>query len=123
MGPWSKPRSRAGSPNPIAGLTRKWSGASRTGIGATPVLGYIGCCGAIAKIDVTDRLHEIKCPALVIVGEQDQGTPPTMARQIHENLRGSELQIIPSAAHLSNIEQAQVFTEAVLGFIERVSRR
>ncbi len=38
------------------------------GIGATPVLGYIGCCEAIAKIDVTDRLHEIKCPTLVIVG-------------------------------------------------------
>ena len=93
------------------------------GISATPVLGYIGCCEAIAKIDVTDRLHEIKCPTLVIVGEQDQGTPPAMARQIHENLPGSELQIIPAAAHLSNIEQSQVFTEAVLGFLERVSRR
>jgi hypothetical protein len=30
---------------------------------------------------------------------------------------------IPAAAHLTNIEQAQVFAEAVLGFLERVSRR
>ncbi|MBI4206062.1 MAG: 3-oxoadipate enol-lactonase [Betaproteobacteria bacterium] len=92
-------------------------------IRATPVLGYIGCCQAIAKIDVTDRLKEIKCPTLVIVGEQDMGTPPAMARQIHENLPGSELQIIPSAAHLSNIEQAGVFTDAVLGFLDRVNAR
>lgn len=92
-------------------------------IRTTPVLGYIGCCEAIAKIDVTDRLKEIKCPTLVIVGEQDMGTPPAMARQIHENLPGSELQIIPSAAHLSNIEQADVFNDSVLGFLDRANRR
>lgn len=90
-------------------------------IRATPVPGYIGCCQAIAKIDVTDRLKQIKCPTLVLVGEQDMGTPPAMAREIHENLPGSELQIIPSAAHLSNIEQARVFNDAVLGFLDRVT--
>jgi 3-oxoadipate enol-lactonase len=90
-------------------------------IRATPVAGYIGCCQAIAKIDVTDRLKEIECPTLVIVGEQDQGTPPAMAREIHENLPGSELQIIPSAAHLSSIEQAEVFNDAVLEFLDRVN--
>jgi 3-oxoadipate enol-lactonase len=90
-------------------------------IRATPVAGYIGCCQAIAKIDVTGRLKDIRCPTLVIVGEQDQGTPPAMAREIHENLPGSELQPIPSAAHLSNVEQAEVFNDAVLGFLDRVS--
>ena len=87
------------------------------------MLGYIGCCQAIAKIDVTDRLQEISCPTLVIVGEQDQGTPPAMARAIHENLPGSELQIIPSAAHLSSIEQAEVFNDAVLEFLDRVDAK
>lgn len=92
-------------------------------IRATPVPGYAGCCEAIAAIDVTDRLKEIACPTLVIVGEQDMGTPPAMARAIHENLPGSELCIIPSAAHLSNIEQAQAFNEAVSRFLERVGTR
>jgi pimeloyl-ACP methyl ester carboxylesterase len=46
-----------------------------------------------------------------------------MARAIHENLPGSELCIIPSAAHLSNIEQAQAFNEAVSRFLERVGTR
>lgn len=87
----------------------------------TPVAGFAGCCDAIAKIDVLDRLKEIDCPSLVIVGDQDHGTPPEMARQIHANLRGSELLIIPSAAHLSNVEQPQAFNDALLGFLRKVA--
>jgi len=86
----------------------------------TPVAGFSGCCQAIAKIDLLDRLKEIKCPALIMVGDQDHGTPPEMARQIHENLPGSELRIIASAAHISNIEQAAVFNQALLGFLGRL---
>lgn len=86
----------------------------------TPVAGFVGCCQAIAKVDLLDRLKEIKCPALVMVGDQDHGTPPEMARQIHENLSGSELLIIPSAAHISNIEQTAVFNQAMFSFLDKV---
>ncbi len=85
----------------------------------TPVPGFAGCCEAIAKIDVLDRLKEIDCPALVIVGDQDHGTPPEMAKQIQANLRGSELLIIESAAHLSNVEQPEIFTKAMMDFLGR----
>lgn len=87
----------------------------------TPVAGFAGCCQAIARIDLLDRLHEIKCPVLIMVGDQDHGTPPEMARQIHQNLPGSELQIIASAAHISNIEQTAVFNKALLDFLGKVS--
>ena len=88
----------------------------------TPVNGFVGCCHAISKVDYLDRLKEIKVPALVMVGEQDHGTPPEAARAIQAALPGSELKIIPSAAHLSNVEQEQVFNEAMLGFLGRVAR-
>ena len=91
-------------------------------IRATPVAGFVGCCHAISRVDYLDRLKEIKCPVLVMVGEHDHGTPPDAARAIHQNLKGSELKIIPSAAHLSNIEQAQVFNDAMMGFLNRVAR-
>src|SRR5207247_9779228 len=55
-------------------------------IRATPVPGYVGCCHAIPRINVTQRLKEVKCPSLVIVGEQDAGTPVAMAREIHAAL-------------------------------------
>ncbi len=87
----------------------------------TPVAGFVGCCQAIAKIDLLDRLQEIKCPVFIMVGEHDHGTPPEMARQIHENLPGSDLLIIPSAAHISNIEQTEVFNKALLGFLGKVA--
>jgi pimeloyl-ACP methyl ester carboxylesterase len=59
-------------------------------------------------------------PALVIVGDQDAGTPPAMAQAIHENLPGSELAIIPSASHLSNIEQPAAFDAALTKFYDRI---
>ncbi len=83
----------------------------------TPVAGFAGCCHAISKVDLLDRLPEIRVPVLIMVGEHDHGTPPEMAREIHRNLPGSELVIIRSAAHLSNIEQPEVFNDALLGFL------
>jgi 3-oxoadipate enol-lactonase len=92
------------------------------GIRATPVEGFAGCCHAISNVDYLDRLKELRIPALVMVGEHDHGTPPEAARIIHQNLAGSELKIIPSAAHLSNIEQAGEFNKAMTGFLDRVTR-
>jgi 3-oxoadipate enol-lactonase len=86
---------------------------------ATPVAGYAGCCAAIPKIDVTARLKEIECRALVICGEQDAGTPPAMARQIHENLPGSRLALIPQAAHLANLEQPEAFNRVLSDFLTK----
>ena len=52
-------------------------------------------------------------------GHGQSGAPPAMARQIHENLPGSELLIIASAAHFSNVEQPEVFNQAMLGFLDK----
>ena len=82
-------------------------------IETTPVAGYAGCCHALPKINLTARLKDIKCPILVIVGEQDMGTPVSMAKEIHENAPGSTLVILPSAAHISNIEQPAAFNQAL----------
>jgi 3-oxoadipate enol-lactonase len=89
-------------------------------IRATPVAGYVGCSHALPKIDVTARLRTLRCPALVIVGADDPGTPVAMAREIHEHLPGSELAIIPDAAHLANVEQPEAFNRALLAFYERI---
>jgi 3-oxoadipate enol-lactonase len=84
---------------------------------ATPVAGYAGCCQAIPKINLTARLKEIKCPILVIVGADDPGTPPAMAKEIHEHAPGSKLVVLPQAAHLANLEQPAGFTRALQDFL------
>ena len=89
-------------------------------IRTTPATGYIGCCHAIPKIDLTARQKEIRCPALVIVGADDAGTPVAMAEDIHRAMPGSKLVVIPSAAHLSNLEQPEAFNQALGGFLDQV---
>jgi 3-oxoadipate enol-lactonase len=84
---------------------------------ATPAAGYAGCSHAIPKINLTARLKEIKCPILVIVGEQDPGTPLAMAREIHDNAPGSKLVVLPQAAHLANLEQPEGFSRALREFL------
>ena len=90
-------------------------------IRTTPVAGYIGCCHAIPKINLTDRLGAIRCPARVIVGDQDVGTPVAMSRAIQEAIPGSDLVVIPSASHLSNLEQPQAFNRALTDFVGKRS--
>ncbi|HEY5291071.1 MAG TPA: 3-oxoadipate enol-lactonase [Burkholderiales bacterium] len=91
-------------------------------IRTTPAPGYIGCSHAIPKINLTARLKEIRCPALVIVGKDDPGTPVAMAEEIHQALPGSKLVVIASAAHLSNLEQPDAFNQALGEFLDKVNR-
>ena len=89
----------------------------------TPPQGYVGCCHALPKIDVTDRLGAVTCPAIVIVGEEDPGTPVDMARAIHAALPGAELAILRQASHLSNMEQPEEFTRVLGRFLDKAAAR
>ena len=91
-------------------------------IRATPVAGYVGCCHAIPKIDLTARLVQIRCPSLIMVGKDDPGTPVAMAEDIHRALPGSELVVLPSAAHLSNLEQPDAFNHALGKFVDQANK-
>jgi 3-oxoadipate enol-lactonase len=84
---------------------------------ATEVEGYIGCAHAIRDLDLTERLGGISVPALILVGEEDPGTPVSASKEIQARIKGSELVVLKSAAHLSNIEQSEAFNKAVLNFL------
>ena len=84
---------------------------------ATPVEGYCACCAAIQDMDLRGSLGDITTPVLIIVGEQDPGTPVSAGEFIHERITSSELRIVADAAHFVNVEQAQAFNEALLEFI------
>jgi 3-oxoadipate enol-lactonase len=90
-------------------------------IRSTPPQGYAGCCAAISALDLTDRLPAIKIPTLVVVGEEDQGTPVAASQAIQAKIAGSQLEILKSAAHLANMEQPEAFTKALTTFLARLS--
>ena len=77
----------------------------RATIAHTPPLAIAGMLLALAaRTDTTPSLSAIAVPALILVGEHDITTPPEASRSMHERIRGSELHIIPHAAHMSPLE-------------------
>jgi len=92
-------------------------GRIREQIEATPVDGFIGCSHAIMDLDYIDRLATIDLDTLIIVGEEDIGTPVAAAKSIQAEIRNSKLTVLPSSMHLCNIEQADAFNKALMDFL------
>jgi 3-oxoadipate enol-lactonase len=85
---------------------------------ATPSRGYLGCSDAIRKLNYLDRLSEIRIPTLIMVGEDDPGTPVSASEAMYQRIPNSKLVIIKSARHLSNIEQPEVFNANLEKFLK-----
>ena len=58
----------------------------------------------------------MRAPTLVIGGAQDVATPPERAQELCDGISGADLVMLDSG-HLSNVEQAEEFTEIVAGFL------
>lgn len=87
---------------------------------ATPVAGYIGCSEAIRRLNYLDQLSAIQTPTLIMVGADDPGTPVEASEAMQARIKGSNLVVIPEAAHLSNIEQAEVFSTHLMAHLQRL---
>jgi 3-oxoadipate enol-lactonase len=83
---------------------------------ATPVEGYIGCGEAVRDMDHREIIRKITAPTMIIAGREDPGTTVEAAEFMHERIPGSKL-VVLEAAHISNVEQAQAYTDALLGFL------
>jgi 3-oxoadipate enol-lactonase len=86
---------------------------------ATTREGYAGCCEALAAMDLRTDLRAISAPALVIAGEDDPATPPEHGRLIAESIAGARLSVVSHAAHLANIERAELITAWIMRFVEQ----
>ena len=82
----------------------------------TPLEGYIGCCEAVRDMDHREILSKIKAPVLIIAGKQDPATTVENAEFIRDRVSGSKIALI-DAAHISNVEQPEIYTRTVLDFL------
>lgn len=83
---------------------------------ATPVEGYIGCCEALSRLDHRDLLPKIAQPVLIIAGRHDTSTTVQQAEVMRKAIPKANMTLL-DAAHLSNVEQAYAFNDAVMGFL------
>ena len=77
----------------------------------------------MATTDQRDLLPRIAVPTLLIWGESDTRSPLSVARQFERAIDGAKLVVLPSAGHMSNLEQPEQFTTAVCEFCRAHSPR
>jgi 3-oxoadipate enol-lactonase len=83
---------------------------------ATKPKGYCGACEAVRDMDQRGSIGAIRIPTLVIAGTHDLATPASDGRFVAETIPGARYVEFP-AAHLSNVEVAADFTQALVGFL------
>ena len=106
---WFTPGFAAARPDVVASIRKTFV--------ACPPEGYIGCCEALRSADLREPVGSLSLPALIITGSFDQSTPPALGQQLHSRIAGSRL-VELAAAHISNVEQSDSFTQAILGFLQ-----
>jgi 3-oxoadipate enol-lactonase len=105
---WFTPEFRAREPDTVEKIVRM--------LQTTPPHGYAGSCSAIRDMDQRESIRSVTNPVLVVVGSRDPATPPEMGKHIASTIRGARI-VTLDAAHLSNIEQADAFNQAVIDFL------
>lgn len=84
--------------------------------------GIIGALRAMReRPDSTPMLPSIAVPTLIVVGENDALTPPTVAASMAASIAGARLVRIPGAGHLSNLERPTEFNAAVRAFLAELA--
>ncbi len=87
-------------------------------VAANPPMGYAANFRGVLLYDITDELHKIKCPTLVVSGADDKGsTPPETHEFIAGKIPNSKLVIIPNASHTVPEEQVEEFNRVTLEFL------
>lgn len=89
----------------------------RSMLAATSVDGYVANCAAVRDMDQRAELGRIAAPTLVIGGRHDKSTPPEHGELIAKSIPGARY-VELNAAHLSNWEVAQAFTQQVVNFLQ-----
>jgi 3-oxoadipate enol-lactonase len=105
VGRWFTPGYAARNPALVAQM--------RAMIAATPAEGYAACCDAIAGMDLRPDLAGISAPTLAIAGADDPAIPPAHSHRIAAGIANCRVVVVDDAAHLANVEQAEVVTALI----------
>ena len=85
---------------------------------STAPAGWIGALEAMKQRgDQTDLLPQIAVPTLVVVGEGDAIAPVDVAEAMAKAIPGAQLEIVPGAGHVANLENPDVFNRVFSEFL------
>jgi pimeloyl-ACP methyl ester carboxylesterase len=91
-------------------------------IASAPTEGVVGALQAMMdRPDSTPTLATIDVPTLVLTGDEDAIIPIEDVRSMQAAIRGSSLEVIASAGHLSNLERPAAFNHVVSEFLAKLT--
>lgn len=79
--------------------------------------------GMAERNDSTYILPGIGVPVLIIVGAEDELTPPAEAESLRNGVPGARLRVIEAAGHLANLEQPEQFNAELIAFLAELQPR
>ena len=74
----------------------------------------------IDDVFMTDILKDIKCPSLVVVGEEDTLKPIKFSEIISENIANSKMAIIPDCGHVTIFEKPEELNKLIIEFLNSI---
>jgi L-proline amide hydrolase len=77
------------------------------------------CIGSLKTWDITDRLHELSTPTLLVSGRHDEATPH-IVEQIHSRIPGAQWRLFEDSSHMPHVEEPEEFLETVETFLKTV---
>jgi L-proline amide hydrolase len=77
------------------------------------------CIGSLKTWDITDRLHEISTPTLLVSGRHDEATPH-IVEQIEQRIPGAQWTVFEDSSHMPHVEEPEAFLERVEAFLKTV---
>lgn len=86
-------------------------------MGRIPPTAYLIGAQAVWLADQRERAQAVRVPTLVLCGAQDKVAPPALAAELTRLIPRAREEVIDHAGHLSNLEQADAFNQAVDDFI------
>ena len=110
----------------ITGMVGKTTREHRPGLvdevhrmlGSASVEGIVGALEAMmGRVDSTETLATIDVPTLVIAGSEDALIPRRDSEILNEGIRGSRLEVIERAGHVSNLERPAAFNHLLSEFL------
>lgn len=83
---------------------------------ADPAL-FANACGALVELDHVPHLGRIAHPTLVLVGLEDQTTPPALSRQLAAGITGATLVELPGVGHCPQVQSPEAFLAEIREFL------
>ena len=69
--------------------------------------------------EIESRYHEMRCPVMILWGEEDQWIPVEYGRKLATKIPGSILKIVPGAGHMVQEDAPEAIVAALFGFLPK----